>query len=420
MWTNGLNFSQTRYKIIDGDSFIPYLRSSHKTAIPRAILEKFPGKEIALVEITDGATGKKHLRIKKLFAEGNSKTVSMKAEKGMQNLQIRVLNVVSEREALSREGIGENFMRRFIPTYTNARGRGSPIYAFDSDNKLVVGGYYKKDIIMGREIVFDDDALSAIGLYFADGGKTAATFTNVWPDAINCVLSFFERFFGLNRETVKATICCSNELKDRKDGMERFWKSQTGISNFAKTLHFNKNVKSAQGIMELYFCSEVMKEAMLRIMDFAIHADHIDKTAFIRGVLSGDGSPIQQTAIVLNHQITFDEKSRAQLDRIFSGFKTRIVRTQPRKVICTGWRENKEFMLSDPYRFNRLNRVRFAKRFLLLPRTAKENDVDVIKFKEITYPSILNSLLEHYRILNEFGLINEDVLGRVKDEYNIC
>ena len=66
-------------------------------------------------------------------------------------------------------------------------------------------------------IKLTNELLEVVGLYIAEGGKTAASFTNSWPEAINCILLFFERFFGLQRETIKASICCNTKLKNKKE-----------------------------------------------------------------------------------------------------------------------------------------------------------------------------------------------------------
>jgi len=408
MWERGLNFSQSKYQIIDKTTFIPHVRSNYHVSIPKTILDRFSNLngEITLIK-----------KIKKLSQEGNSKIISFKSERGIKNPQIKILNILSEKQALSRNNILDYSIKSFVPKYTKTRLGSTPIYVFDIDNGFVIGGYYKKDIETKKEIIFDENTLSAIGLYIAEGGKTAASFTNSWPDAINCFLLFTEHYFGIDRSAIKASICCNNIMKDKKHELENYWSSQTGISNFARSLHFNKNVKSHQGILELYFCSETLKEILLKLMDFVMASNFRCNISLIRGILSGDGSPILQTKYVLNHQITFDKRSKYSLDTIFSNYSTRTVKTQPRKIICTGWEENKKLIELDPYFFNPKNRVKFATRFLNLPRTLKENDKALSIFKREKYPKILSSFIDHYKTLKEYDLIKRKIIEEIEKKY---
>jgi hypothetical protein len=374
------------------------------------------GNDVALVEIEDAAKRTVVKRIKKLSKSGKSKIISFKAEKSIANPIVRVLNILSEENALSRTSTEHDSIRHFTPKYTNKGEGGTPIYVFDSGESVIIGGYYKKDIEAKTKIAFNDADLSAIGLYMAEGGKTAASFTNSWPAAINPILDFFENNFGMKRNDVRASICCNHIQKEKKRELESFWECKTGIKHFARSLHFNKNVRSPQGILELYFCSEVLKEIMLSIMDF-VSSHEINKMPLIRGILSGDGHPMQENKFVLNHHITFDQKSKILLDRVFSGFNSREIRTQPRKIISTTWEDNKRLLFLDPYRFNLRNRVRFAHRFLLLPRTLRTQDDELAGFKEKEYPKLLGSLLNHFVELNEFGLTDKKKIEEAENEY---
>ena len=190
MWNRGLNFSAAKYKILGNNTFQPHVRSSNQISIPRIILERFSlmGNDVALVEIEDAAKRTVVKRIKKLSKSGKSKIISFKAEKSIANPIVRVLNILSEENALSRTSTEHDSIRHFTPKYTNKGEGGTPIYVFDSGESVIIGGYYKKDIEAKTKIAFNDADLSAIGLYMAEGGKTAASFTNSWPAAINPIL----------------------------------------------------------------------------------------------------------------------------------------------------------------------------------------------------------------------------------------
>lgn len=74
----GFNFSQKKYDIINKDTFIPHIRSNYHASIPKLILDDFSinkSDNVGLFRISDKT------RIKKLHKEGNSLTISMKAEK---------------------------------------------------------------------------------------------------------------------------------------------------------------------------------------------------------------------------------------------------------------------------------------------------------------------------------------------------
>ncbi len=416
MYNRGFNFSREKYKVIDDYTFYPHIRYGFRASIPYEIVSRFKEREISLLEISDKESRK--IRIKKLYQESNSKTISLKAEKGLENPKVKVLDIISEKRALERRHMKEPF-NQVIPKHAKTDGK-TPTYSFDYGDYYILGGYCKKELVIKKGLEFDDNTLSAIGLYIADGGKTVASFTNSWPEAINCALSFLNQNFCIEREELKAVICCNPNINDKKELLEEYWSLKTGIRRFSDSLHFNKNVTCPQGIMELHFCSILLKEFMLGLITYVLESPLANRFPLINGLLSGDGSPIQQTKHVLNHQITYDEKTKPLLDKIFSKYKTRIVSTQPRMIVSPSWGENKAFLFQDAYCFNRRNNLRFAKRFLSLPSNQRRRDSDLEKFKEEQYPKLLNNLIEHYRNLEKIGLIKTEDFEDIIDEYNIC
>jgi hypothetical protein len=426
-WKRGLNFSQARYKEVRNNSFIPYIRTGFRASLPRNIVERFDLRThsnlVALLEISDEKNHKKVLRIKKLYTQGNSLTFSLKAERTYRPI-IKVIDIASEIEALSRKVKASKHhieTLSLIPKYTNNDKNGTPIYSFKYGNKLIVGGYYKKDLRVENKIELNECNLSAIGLYFADGGKTEPSFTNSHPVAINKVLDFIENVFNIEREDVKAIIYCNPKLKNKKQRLEEFWNSQTGIENFADKLHFGKNSRSYCGTLELYFCRKTVKEIIIAVVDTLLNYE-FDKKPVIRGILSGDGSPVQQTKYNLTHHLSFDKKVKSWsfIKNIFSDYKIKIIPTQPKATIYTTWEENKKLVFLDPYRFNLANRVRFAFKFLNLPRSLESNDKGIRQFKKTNYPRIFNDFVDFYGKMMEFELVEETIFEGVKNEYALC
>lgn len=314
-------------------------------------------------------------------------------------------------------------MKRFIPQYTGSKKGATPIYCFDYNSHLIVGGYYKKDLKMPVNLNLNDKNLAAIGLYFAEGGKIDASFTNSWPDAINIVLKFMKEIFGLEREDIRAAIFCNPNIIDKKDELEEFWNDRTGVENFAKKLHLGKNSRSPQGTLELSFCSIVVKDVMNSMLNQIFELSP-DKKPILNGVLSGDGSPLQQTKYVITHHISFDKNSNIKsdifLNKLFSDY-SRVINSQNRFVLYPTWNQNKDFILNNPYCFNALNRLRFAHRFLNLPKTKKEinGDKELIRYKGIEYPKLLNQFIKHYKQLIGLELYDEKRLERIKNAYSL-
>ena len=73
---------------------------------------------------------------------------------------------------------------------------------------------------------------ASIGLYYAEGGKVEASFTNSSPKIINTFLSFLERVSDIKRERISASINCNIDLISKRKKLEEFWSTQTGIRNF--------------------------------------------------------------------------------------------------------------------------------------------------------------------------------------------
>jgi len=423
-WKRGINFSQAKYKIINNYSFIPSIRSNFHVSIPREILENFDmnrKNSVVLVEIKDTESKHASMRIKKLHHEGGSFIISFKAEKHFTKPVIRVVKILDEGKALERYyrvKKGSICLKSVIPKET--RG-GTPIYVIEDGKRLFVGGYYKKDIMVKEEIDLDNDTLSFLGLYFSDGGKTAASFTNSWPIAINTVLDFIEKTFNIDRKVVKSSIYCNPNMKDKKDVLEEFWASETGIENISDKLHFGKNSRSPQGTLELYFCSQIITEILVSILN-VINNYSFDRIPMIRGIMSGDGSPLQHTKHSINHHIAFDGKDENLefLKKSFFGFRTYTLNNRKRFVIKSKWEENRNLIFIDPYRYNPKNRIRFAKNFLLLPKTITSSDKEIHDFKKKQYPLIYKSIKNHYKKLLDLELIQEKYMERIANGFNIC
>ena len=390
----GLNFSQTKYKLLNDFSFIPHIRSDGSSSIPYNILDSFDCEDpgVAFLKIYDLNKKSFRFRIKKLSHNGNSNIISLKAERKFKGIKIDVLDVKSEDEVLKRE---DSDFLRMVPKFT----KFTPIYVFDYGTFYFIGGYYKKDIFVRKKILSDKLLYSFLGLYFAEGGKTAASFTNSWPEAINIVLDFIEKNFSIKREDIGATICCNPKLKSKKKQLEKFWTDKTGISNFFRSLHLNKNVISPQGILELYFSSEILKEIFLSL---------ITNLDFINGFLSGDGSPILQNKYSVTHHIVFDPKNSIykQCNRLFSNYKSGMINNN-RFVIYSNWNQNLFLLLNGAYSFSPMKRFRFLKYFLSLPKTKPNKSYEVKKlhkeFKELNF-----YLINFYKSLVDYGVYSKN------------
>lgn len=396
----GLNFSQARYKLLNDFSFIPYIRSSGKASIPYNILDSFDYEDpgIAFLKIENTAENISKFRIKKLHLDGNSYTVSLKAERKFENIKIDVLDVKSENKALRRE---DSDFLKIIPKFT----KSTPIYVFDYGAFYFVGGYYKKDLFVRKEILKDKLLYSFLGLYFAEGGKTAASFTNSWPEAINNILDFIENNFSIKRGDIKATICCNPDIKLRKKEIEKFWTDKTGISKFFRNLHLNKNVRSPQGILELYFSSEVLKEIFLSLITNLDFTDNLD---FINGFLSGDGSPILQNKYFITHHIVFDPKNSIYklCSKLFSNYKYNMINNN-RFVVYSNWNQNLFLLLNGAYSFSPMKRFKFLKYFLSLPKTKSNKCCEVEKLQR-EFQELNSYLINFYKSLVNYGIYNKE------------
>lgn len=407
-WKRGLNFSTTKYTITGETEFSPYVHSSFRAAIPRQILEKFNGvKEVVLAHIREKEGTLESLRIKRLSNQGNSFTISLKKEKKFKDPVIRIIDIKSEKEALDRTSQRLS-IKNFVPLKTaNPYGGSTPIYLFNHNNSLVIGGYYKKDLITNDKIEFNSKTSAALGMYLAEGGKRDATFTNSWPDAINLILDFVEETFNFDRTKIKASICCNPSLKGKKRQLERFWQEQTGIANFAKVLHLNKNSKLPQGTLQLYFCSQTLKEILINMINNLKNYD-FDKLSFLRGLLSGDGSPILQTKYTITHHIVFDPKTKFWYKPFFNEIDMSKRICEHKIVLYPSWNQNMELLSNDIYKYNPQNRVKFLKRFLNLPATLK-SDKDLSNLKQ-EQKRLNKNLREIYNSLVDVKILNKNPL----------
>ncbi len=382
----GINFSQIKYKLLNNSTFIPHIRSDGTSSIPYTILDRFIYELPAVALLKIYTERNFNLRIKKLHLVGNSFIISLKAERNFKNIKIQVLNIKSKKKLLDRKNV--DFVK-YIPKFTSKK---TPIYIFDDDSSYVIGGHYKKDILVKKEILQDKNIPLVLGLYLTEGGKIDATFTNSWPEAINVVLNFVERNFSIPRKKVLVSICCNPNLKSKKSELEHFWTEKTGITNFFKNLHFNKNVRSPQGILELYFSSKIIKEIFVNLC-YKLDLDKNFK--FIDGFLSGDGSPILQNKACITHHILFDSKAKNydKYKRIFEGYKFGLI-NKNRFVIYTNWEQNLELLMNGAYLHSPMKRFRFLKYFLSLPKTKIVNNKDVIKLR--------NEFIKQKHYLEEF------------------
>lgn len=387
IYNRGLNFSISKYKILDRTLFIPHIRSNLEASIPSEILNEFNFNKdkdpVALVKII--SKNYEIIRIKKLQRNGKSLTISLKKEKDLQDIKIKVLNIKNSEEVQKRPKISNNRIIKtnsIIPKFTfhcslpceNSK-KIAPIYLFKNNSNIIAGSYLsRKDIIFKDEFRLDELACSSIGLYEAEGGKTTGSFTNSQPKIINTILEFIEKVSNVNRKNLTASINCNNKSISKKRNLEEFWRNQTGIEKFQTKLHLSENVIVPQGILQVFFGSKIIKEFMCGMFNLIFQNQNIDQMAVLRGVLSGDGSPIQQTSSYITHHIatdknhiTFQEKF---IGKICVGKISNIKNINNRKVVLyNNWITNLNFLFLDPYKFNILNRLKFAKQFLNLKTT---------------------------------------------------
>ncbi|MEK6951866.1 MAG: hypothetical protein AABX29_02520 [Nanoarchaeota archaeon] len=400
----GLNFSQFKYKLLDKFTFIPHIRSNNTAAIPYSIIDNFDHKSnVAFLKIYDGKSSK--LRIKKLHSAGNSLIVSLKAEKELRDIKIQVLDIKSEKELLDRRKI--DFIK-YLPKFTLG---GTPIYVFDYDPFYIIGGYYKKDILVTKNLLKYENLPSVLGLYLAEGGKVDATFTNSWPEAINVVLDFVEKNFEIHRDNVLASICCNPNLKSKREELEAFWNRKTGVKNFFSSLHINKNVKSPQGILELYFSSQILKELFVNL---SYKVDLNGNQEFINGFLSGDGSPILQNKACITHHVVFDSKKKNyyKYKKIFKNYKTGIINDN-RLVIYANWDQNLELLMNKVYTYSPMKRFRFLKYFLSLPKTKLNKHLTKIKELSKEFENLRLYLINFYQSLAISNIYNKEEINKI-------
>ena len=404
----GINFSQTKYKLLDGFVFIPHVRSNGTTSIPHIITDSFNFEipAVALLRIYDGIYYKS--RIKKLHSAGNSLVVSLKAERNFKDVKIQVLDIKSKKEVLDRENT--DFVK-YIPKFTL---RQTPIYVFECKSFYIMGGHYKKDISVRKDLLQYENLPSVLGLYLAEGGKIDATFTNSWPEAINVVLDFVEANFNISRQSVCASICCNSSLKSKKNELEKFWTESTGVKNFFNNLHINKNVKSPQGILELYFGSQIIKEIFVNL---AYKLDFEKDFKFINGFLSGDGSPILQNKACITHHILFDSKNKnyEKYNKIFKEYKIGLI-NKNRFVLYTNWDQNLELLMNGAYTYSPMKRFRFLKYFLSLPKTKLNKKSSKIKKLYKEFGNLRAYLTEFYESLIILKIYNKDDINKLMEK----
>lgn len=445
-WKNGLNFGVAKYQVIKTNMFVPYIHSNWKAAIPIKILRNFINQKssnlVALLKITDKATGKVIVRIKKLSRNGQSLIFSLEKEKNVKEPIIEVLDIKSGEECISRLNLSK--LNKVIPTiavlpshtlshsfpYENYK-KLTPLYIFEHGNNLYCGTRYgRKNLILKNKITLDERLATAIGLYFAEGGKTAASFTNSQPSMINPVLDFIEEMTNIKRRDVSASIYCHPNLVAKKKNLEDFWSATTGITRFSSNLHLSKNSKSPCGTLELKFCSKILKEFLCGLLKLAFNAPQlIEPKNLVRGFFSAEASPIRQTKTFITHHITLNRHNwKVEFDFINTstsrlGIKLCRVPVNPSKdskqlhaVVYGNWLTNLKLLLLDFYRFNVFNREKFAREFLSLPQTKLFMELEeggVITGKEILHGKRIS-------IFEKFNLITpEQISPKPNKKYEI-
>jgi len=370
-----LNLDRSKYSIINNNTYKPHIRSNFTTSIPMSIIKNFISKPcnnlITVVEVSN--KDNKSIRFKKMHRTENSYIISYKKEKLIKNPKIKIIDIIPEKEALIRENKKESSEISILSIMPKSTGL-TPIYAYQLNNlKVLVGGYYKKDIIFNKKIRITELASAALGLYFAEGGKKAPSFTNSDPSTINIILDFIESISNLRRKDISASIYCHPKLKKKEKQLKAFWKTQTGIEKFTK-LHLSRKSRSPCGTLEMNIGSIILKELFLKLLDVNIPYDNNN---FIRGVLSGDGSPIKQTKTFLTHHISLNKKTLNSdfllLEKIFKNENIKIkccnYPTTAKLIIYSDWFKNINLIINDIYKFNLINRLKFIYLFLNLQYT---------------------------------------------------
>lgn len=402
----GLNFSVSKYKVLNNKTFVPHIRSNLETSIPLVILNNFSFNKdknpVALIKIISDKNG--FMRIKKLMKDGKSLTISLKNEKNIPNIKIEVLNIkdahILQKRKIVPKGKKIN-VNSIIPSFTQHCSlpckkltKISPIYLFDHYQDTIAGIFMgRKDIRFKKEFRLDELACSAMGLYESEGGKINGSFTNSQPKMINIILEFIEKVSNVNRKNLTASINCNYEMASKKKNLEKFWKEQTGIEKFQNKLHLGKMNRQPQGVLQIYFGSQVLKEFMCGMLKLVFNNKNVDNIAILRGILSGDGSPILQTKSYITHHIATDKKHiefQEKLIRKICAEKISNIKNKNNKkiILYNNWETNLEFLFSDPYRFNKFNRLKFVRQFLNLKATRefiKIKTGNIMKGKEIAH-----------------------------------
>jgi hypothetical protein len=407
MKARGLNFSVAKYEILSKNMFTPHIRSNLQASVPDSILACFGVKQmknpVAIIKIiTDSGHT---MRIKKLSKLANSLGISLKAEKKLDILRIEILSIKNAESLQTRTTIRNKSLMPIntaLPKYAlrcslpckNSRSL-SPIYKFNYHSKLIAGFYQgRRNIIFDKYVKLNELTCASLGLYFAEGGKIAPSFTNSKPRIINVVLDFLESICSVTRMDLSATINCSPNMVSKRKNLEKFWTSQTGIKNFYETLHIGPNVKSPCGILELNLGSKLIKELICNMFSLFLKIDRVDTLGICRGLLCGDGSPIKQNKYVITHHIAIDPKhvsfQEKFIQKIFRDKVLKIKKISDRKIVLyNDWTTNFEFLFLDPYKYNIRNRLKFAQQFLGLNSTKlflniKDHDIikgiDIVKY----------------------------------------
>lgn len=428
MKMRGLNFGNKRYKVIDDRTFKPFICCDKRITIPAEILRNFPlkdyDKSICIVKIKNNT--EENIRIKKINKRClNNYSISFKKEKNMKNSRVEIINIISEEEALKRKQKMNSSKVPILSIIPKTTGL-TPIYTYQLDKlKTIIGGYYKNDIIFKNEIEMNERTSSVVGLYFAEGGKTYTSFSNSYPQAINLILDFIEDISNIKKNHIKASIGCNPKLKEKESNLKEFWAYHTGIENFTK-IHICKNSKSPCGTLDFKFGGEIFRHIFLEIFKMILKQQiKFDSEGLVKGIFSGDGSPIQQNRTCLTHNISLSKKNK-EFDFKIVEKSTKDLNLKPKKyfykgitkaMIYSSWIENLELVFMDIYKFNPLNRLVFAKRFFNLPQTKtflaiKNGDIikghDIFKGSKRTIQSLKNyELIELKRIIPKPNTIYE-------------
>lgn len=429
MSNRGLNFKRQMYQLISKNKYIPHVRSDLKVSIPISVLKKFnvPKSKnlVALLKISDRINGKNTIKIKKLSVSGNSLVFTFKGEKDFKHPIVKVLDIIPSSESIKRPKMrfGERIPTlSVLPKFTHKRSFltkdsniGVSIFAFERDDEIILRYYgSKKNITLKNKIEIDSLVSVASVLYFTEGGKVQASFTSSHPLMINVILDFVENISNITRENVKASIFCHHNLKNKKRNLEEFWTFHTGVRNSSKNLHLSKKSKSSCGTLELYFSSQILKELFLGIINQMFDSRYVfGAKNVIRGIFSGDSSPILQTKNFITHHITLNKNDwKFQYDFICNfvsllGIPLKTVPVNPtiysnqiHAVVYSDWFTNLKMILFDVYSFNLFNKFKFIKKFLCLRKTQsflELNDSDIITGREI---------MGKYRVIPSFRNLN--------------